>query len=58
MASPHLHHAGSAAQHARWMPGITRGETITAVAITEPGAGSDVAGIRTTARSPTAATGC
>lgn len=50
MASPHLHHAGSAAQKARWMPGIVRGETITAVAITEPGAGSDVAGIRTTAR--------
>ena len=50
MASPHLRHAGSAAQLARWMPGITRGETITAVAITEPGAGSDVAGIRTSAR--------
>jgi acyl-CoA dehydrogenase len=50
MASPHLHHAGSAAQQQRWMPGITRGETITAVAITEPGAGSDVAGIRSTAR--------
>ncbi|GAB4040233.1 MAG: acyl-CoA dehydrogenase family protein [Rubrivivax sp.] len=50
MASPHLHHAGSPAQKARWMPGICRGETITAVAITEPGAGSDVAGIRTTAR--------
>jgi acyl-CoA dehydrogenase len=50
MASPHLHHAGSTAQKARWMPGITRGETITAVAITEPGAGSDVAGLRTTAK--------
>jgi acyl-CoA dehydrogenase len=50
MASPHLHHAGTAAQKARWMPGITAGRTITAVAITEPGAGSDVAGIRTTAR--------
>ncbi|HMM87190.1 acyl-CoA dehydrogenase family protein [Azohydromonas sp.] len=50
MASPHLHHGGSAAQKARWMPGICRGETIAAVAITEPGAGSDVAGIRTTAR--------
>ncbi|HEX4233104.1 MAG TPA: acyl-CoA dehydrogenase family protein [Caldimonas sp.] len=49
MASPHLHHAGSAAQRARWMPGITAGTTITAVAVTEPGAGSDVAGIRTTA---------
>ena len=50
MASPHLHHAGSAAQKARYMPGITAGTTITAVAISEPGAGSDVAGIRTTAK--------
>jgi acyl-CoA dehydrogenase len=49
MASPHLHHAGSPAQKARWLPGIVRGETVTAVAITEPGAGSDVAGIRTKA---------
>jgi len=50
MAGPHLHHAGSAAQKARWMPGITGGRTITAVAITEPGAGSDVAGLATRAR--------
>jgi acyl-CoA dehydrogenase len=50
MASPHLHHAGSAAQLARYMPGVTAGRTITAVGITEPGAGSDVAGIRTSAR--------
>ncbi|HEY9063477.1 MAG TPA: acyl-CoA dehydrogenase family protein [Burkholderiaceae bacterium] len=50
MASPHLHHAGTAAQLAKYMPGITSGRTITAVGITEPGAGSDVAGIRTTAR--------
>jgi len=49
MAAPHLHHAGTAAQKARWMPGITSGEIITAVAITEPGAGSDVAGLRTRA---------
>jgi acyl-CoA dehydrogenase len=49
MASPHLHHAGSAAQKARWIPGITSGRTITAVGITEPGAGSDVAGIQTKA---------
>ncbi len=49
MAAPHLHHAGTRAQKARWMPGITAGETITAVGITEPGAGSDVAGLRTTA---------
>ena len=50
MAGPHLHHAGSAAQKARWMPGVTAGRTITAVAIAEPGAGSDVAGITTRAR--------
>jgi acyl-CoA dehydrogenase len=50
MAGPHLHHAGSVAQKRRWMPGITAGRTITAVAITEPGAGSDVAGITTRAR--------
>jgi acyl-CoA dehydrogenase len=50
MAGPHLHHAGSPAQKAKYLPGVTAGRTITAVAITEPGAGSDVAGIRTTAR--------
>jgi acyl-CoA dehydrogenase len=50
MASPHLHHAGTREQKAKYMPGITSGRTITAVAITEPGAGSDVAGLRTTAR--------
>ena len=50
MAGPHLHHAGNAAQKATYMPGVTAGELITAVGITEPGAGSAVAGIRTTAR--------
>jgi acyl-CoA dehydrogenase len=50
MASPHLHHAGTPSQLGTYMPGITAGRTITAVGITEPGAGSDVAGIRTTAR--------
>jgi acyl-CoA dehydrogenase len=50
MASPHLHHAGNAAQKDKYLRKVIAGETITAVAITEPGAGSDVAGIRTTAR--------
>ena len=50
MASPHLHHAGSVLQKQKYMPRVTAGELITAVGITEPGAGSDVAGIRTTAR--------
>ena len=49
MASPHLHHAGTPAQQAKYMPGVISGRTITAVGITEPGAGSDVAGIKTTA---------
>ncbi|MES2999294.1 MAG: acyl-CoA dehydrogenase family protein [Pseudomonadota bacterium] len=50
MASPHLHHAGNAAQKEKYLPRVIKGELITAVGITEPGAGSDVAGIRTTAR--------
>jgi acyl-CoA dehydrogenase len=50
MASPHLYHAGTRAQHERWMRGITAGRTITAVAMTEADAGSDLASMRTTAR--------
>lgn len=50
MASPHLAHAGSAEQMRRWMPKIISGECITAVAVTEPDAGSDVASMRTVAR--------
>ncbi|WP_225831139.1 acyl-CoA dehydrogenase family protein [Streptomyces sp. NK08204] len=36
-------------QKQRWLPGFVTGELMTAIAITEPGAGSDVAGLRTTA---------
>ena len=36
-------------QRRRWLPGIVSGELITAVAMTEPGAGSDLSGIRTSA---------
>jgi acyl-CoA dehydrogenase len=50
MASPHLHHAGSAAQKEKYLRRVIAGELITAVGITEPGAGSDVAGIRTSAK--------
>ncbi len=50
MASPHLVNAGSKAQLEKYLPGIIRGECITAVAVTEPDAGSDVAGMRTRAR--------
>ena len=37
-------------QKERWLPGIASGELITAVGMTEPGAGSDLAGIRTSAK--------
>ncbi len=50
MASPHLHHAGSPTQKDKYLRKVTTGELITAVGITESGAGSDVAGIRTTAK--------
>lgn len=50
MASPHLFNAGNAQQLARWGADIVAGRKITAVAVTEPGAGSDVAGLATTAR--------
>ena len=49
MASPHLARHGSPEQKARYMPGIVSGETVTAIAVTEPGAGSDVAGLITRA---------
>jgi len=50
MASVHIFNAGNDAQRDAWMPRIIAGEVITAVAITEPDAGSDVKGIRTFAR--------
>ena len=49
MASPHLLHAGNDAQLARYMPGIIKGDILTAVAISEVEAGSDVGSMRTKA---------
>ncbi|MBI2217842.1 MAG: acyl-CoA dehydrogenase family protein [Candidatus Rokubacteria bacterium] len=49
MASPHLYWTGSEALKERYLPGMCRGETISAIAVTEPGGGSDVAAIRTRA---------
>src|SRR5258705_1491781 len=49
MASPHLVRFGTKRQLEKYLPGVLAGETITAVGVTEPGAGSDVAGIRTRA---------
>ena len=57
MASPHLVNAGSAAQLARYLPDIISGKKISAVAMTEPDAGSDLASMRTTARRITSAAG-
>ncbi|MEX1004059.1 MAG: acyl-CoA dehydrogenase family protein [Acidimicrobiia bacterium] len=50
MAGPHLLNSGTTDQLERWMPGVLSGETILSIAVTEPDAGSDVAGIRTRAR--------
>ena len=41
---------GSEEQKARYLPGMISGEIISAIAMTEPGAGSDLQGIRTTAK--------
>ncbi len=40
---------GSEAQKQQWLPKMVSGEAITAIAMTEPGAGSDLQGVRTTA---------
>ncbi len=50
LAMPYLLNQGSNAQRERWLPGMMSGEILTAIAVTEPDAGSDVASIRTTAR--------
>jgi alkylation response protein AidB-like acyl-CoA dehydrogenase len=49
VVTPYLLNYGTEEQKRRWLPGMVRGETITAIAMTEPDAGSDLAGIRTTA---------
>lgn len=49
LVGPYISELGTEEQKARWLPKCITGEHILAVAITEPGAGSDVAGIRTKA---------
>jgi len=49
MAGPHLFNSGSPEQLQRWAPGVLSGETILSIGVSEPDAGSDVAGIRTKA---------
>jgi len=47
---PYLYSFGNDEQKRRWLPGCASGELITAIAMTEPGTGSDLAAIKTTAR--------
>ena len=47
---PYIHSFGNPEQKAKLLPGCVSGETITALAMTEPGTGSDLAGIATTAK--------
>ncbi len=49
MSSPWLTRYGTDAQKRAYLPGIIRGDTVCALGITEPGTGSDMAGIRTRA---------
>jgi alkylation response protein AidB-like acyl-CoA dehydrogenase len=46
---PYISSIATDEQKQRWLPGAVTGEIITAIAMTEPGAGSDLQGIRTTA---------
>ncbi len=50
ITASYLVHYGSEAQKQRYLPPMISGELITAIAMTEPGAGSDLQGVRTTAR--------
>ena len=47
---PYILKLGTEAQKERWLPGFISGETMFAIAMTEPGTGSDLAGMRTTAK--------
>jgi alkylation response protein AidB-like acyl-CoA dehydrogenase len=47
---PYLLAYGTEEQKKRWLPGVASGETMLAIAMTEPGTGSDLAGMKTTAR--------
>lgn len=49
IVAPYIQHFGTDAQRDRFMPGIVSGETVLAIAMTEPDTGSDLSGIRTKA---------
>ena len=50
MAATYIENYGSEPQKRRWLPSMVRGETICAIAMTEPDAGSDLQAMRTAAR--------
>jgi acyl-CoA dehydrogenase len=50
VVAPYLYHYATPDQCRAWLPGVVSGDTLLAVAMTEPGAGSDLQGMRTTAR--------
>ncbi len=50
VVAPYLLRLATEEQKQRWLPGFCSGEIITAIAMTEPGTGSDLQGIQTTAR--------
>jgi acyl-CoA dehydrogenase len=49
IVAPYILNYGSEEQKRTWLPRMATGEVITAIAMTEPGTGSDLQGIRTTA---------
>ena len=49
---PYIWHYGTDEQKARWLPRLQSGELVGAIAMTEPGAGSDLQGVKTTANPP------
>ena len=50
IVAPYILHYGSEDQRKRWLPKLATGEMIGAIAMTEPGAGSDLQAVRTTAK--------
>ncbi len=50
IVAPYILHYGTEAQKQRWLPAMARGERVGAIAMTEPGAGSDLQAMRTAAR--------
>ncbi|WP_204323801.1 acyl-CoA dehydrogenase family protein, partial [Stenotrophomonas maltophilia] len=50
IVAPYILHYGSEEQKKKWLPKMATGELIGAIAMTEPGAGSDLQGVKTSAK--------